>query len=91
MPIPINKFLGWKVYVETAAGVPVTDAEISINGEMPQHGHGLPTKPRVTRNLGDGVYEIEGMKFQMPGWWVINLTVSSGGISDRVSFNLMLE
>ncbi len=91
MPVPINKFHGWKVYVETADGKPVTDATIAIDGEMPQHGHGLPTKPRVARNLGGGVYEIEGMKFQMPGWWVVNLTVSSGGVSDRASFNLMLE
>lgn len=91
MPIPINTFHGWKVYVETAAGKPVTDAEIAIDGDMPQHGHGLPTKPRVARNLGGGVYEIEGMKFQMPGWWEVNLTVTSGGVSDRVGFNLMLE
>lgn len=91
MPVPINKFHGWKVYVETAAGTPVTDAAIAIDGEMPQHGHGLPTKPRVARNLGGGVYEIEGMKFQMPGWWVVNLTISSGGASDQVSFNLMLK
>lgn len=91
MPIPINKFHGWKVYVETAKGTPVTDAEIAIDGDMPQHGHGLPTKPRVARNLGGGVYEIEGMKFQMPGWWEVNFTISSGGVSDPVSFNLMLE
>lgn len=91
MPIPINKVHGWRIYVETADGTPVSDAEISIGGDMPEHGHGMPTKPRVAKNLGGGVYEIEGMKFQMPGWWVVNLTISSGGTTDKVNFNLKIK
>lgn len=90
MPVPINKVHGWRVYVETADGKPVTDAELSFGGDMPEHGHGMPTQPRA-RNLGGGVYEIEGVKFQMPGWWVVNLTISSGGVRDRATFNLMLK
>jgi hypothetical protein len=31
------------------------------------------------------------MKFQMPGWWVVNFTISSGGVEDRVTFNLQLR
>jgi len=91
MPVPINRVHGWKVYVETADGKPVTDAEIAISGDMPQHGHGMPTQPRVARNLGGGVYEIEGMKFQMPGWWEVKLNIDAKGASDTVTFNLMLE
>lgn len=90
-PSPINKVHGWMLYVETADGAPVTDAEITISGDMPEHGHGLPTRPRVTRHLGGGVYAVEGMKFQMPGWWVVKFTISSGGVQDRVSFNLQLK
>jgi hypothetical protein len=90
-PSPINKLHGWMLYVETADGAPVTDAKITISGDMPEHGHGLPTKPRVARNLGGGVYDVEGMKFQMPGWWVVNFTISSGGVEDRVTFNMMLK
>lgn len=90
-PVPTNKVHGWMLYVETADGVPVTDAEIIISGDMPEHGHGLPTKPRVTRHLGGGVYAVEGMKFQMPGWWVVNFIISSGGVEDKVTFNLQLR
>jgi hypothetical protein len=57
---------------------------------MPQHGHGLPTRPRVTRNLGGGVYEIEGVRFNMGGWWEFKLAISAPGGSDRVTFNLAL-
>lgn len=91
MPVPINKVHGWKLYIESTDGMPVTDAVITIDGDMPEHGHGLPTAPRVKRNLGEGIYELEGMKFQMPGWWVVKFTVSSGEKKDQVTFNLMLQ
>jgi hypothetical protein len=90
-PVPVGEVHGWRLIIETAAGAPVTDAEISIDGDMPEHGHGLPTKPRVARNLGGGVYAVEGMKFQMPGWWVVHFKISSGGVEDTVTFNLMLR
>src|SRR5687768_15636540 len=32
--------------VDAEKGEPVTAAEITIDGGMPQHGHGLPTRPR---------------------------------------------
>ena len=37
-----------RVAIADAAGEPVDDATIGIDGGMPQHGHGLPTRPRVT-------------------------------------------
>jgi hypothetical protein len=58
---------------------------------MPEHGHGLPTRPRVTTYLGNGDYLVEGMKFQMTGWWVIDVDVLVNGESDRVRFNLLLK
>jgi hypothetical protein len=57
---------------------------------MPQHGHGLPTQPLVTAYLGDGTYLVEGMKFQMGGWWVVDFTIEANGQSDTVRFNLSL-
>jgi hypothetical protein len=59
---------------------------------MPQHGHGLPTQPQVTRELGDGRYLLEGMKFSMPGWSDLKLQVrSTDGQADRVTFNKLIE
>jgi hypothetical protein len=58
---------------------------------MPQHGHGLPTKPRVTRALGNGDHLVEGMKFNMGGWWVVKFRVASSAAgADSVVFNLSL-
>src|SRR3954469_16553633 len=63
---------------------------ISIHGGMPQHGHGLPTRPRVTGNLGDGIYEIEGVRFNMGGWWEFKVAITGSRGADTVIFNLDL-
>lgn len=57
---------------------------------MPQHGHGLPTAPAVIEALGDGRFLIEGMKFNMPGWWVLDLVIDGPDGHDTVTFNLVL-
>jgi hypothetical protein len=89
--VPINRLHTWTLHVETPDGLAIDDAQITVDGDMPQHGHGLPTRPLVTRSLGNGDYLVEGMKFQMGGWWVIDFDITAGGQTDRVSFNLMLK
>lgn len=77
-----------RVSVRDAGGRPLEEARISIDGGMPQHGHGLPTRPRVTRSLGDGIYEIEGVRFNMGGWWELKLAIAGSSGADTVTFNL---
>lgn len=79
-----------RVAIADAAGLPVDDAVIQVDGGMPQHGHGLPTRPRVTRALGNGLYEIEGVRFNMGGWWELTLAIDAAAGSDVVTFNLAL-
>jgi hypothetical protein len=79
-----------RVTVRDAEGRAIDEAQISIDGGMPQHGHGLPTRPRVTRNLGDGIYEIEGVRFNMGGWWEFKLVIAGSRGADTVTFNLDL-
>jgi YtkA-like len=90
-PIPINQIHAWTIHVETADGQPVEQADIGIDGGMPQHGHGLPTQPEVTQDLGSGDYLVEGMKFNMPGWWTVTFRITANDQSDTVTFNLVLE
>lgn len=90
-PIAINEIHNWTLHVETADGQPVEDAEITVDGGMPQHDHGMPTAPQVTQDLGNGDYLAEGMKFQMNGWWEIKFVIESAGQSDGVTFNLLLQ
>ena len=90
-PVVINETHAWTVHIETAEGSPVTDAEIAIEGAMPEHNHGFPTAPRVTENLGEGDYLLEGMRFNMAGVWVLTLEISSGDQSDSVTFEFELQ
>jgi hypothetical protein len=89
-PVPVGRMHAWTLHVARSDGTPVTDASIAVDGDMPQHGHGLPTRPRVTRHLGNGDYLLEGVKFQMGGWWVMDFDITAGGRTERVRFNLQL-
>ena len=90
-PVVINETHVWTLHIETADGSPVTDADIAIDGGMPEHSHGFPTAPRVTENLGEGDYLLEGMRFNMGGVWVLTLEISSGDQSDKVTFTVELK
>jgi hypothetical protein len=79
-----------RVTVVDRSGRAIDGATLTIDGGMPQHGHGLPTRPRVTQYLGDGTYEIEGVRFNMGGWWEFKVVVASDGTTDTVTFNLDL-
>ena len=89
-PPAINQIHAWQVRLRSPDGRPVTRAHIGVDGGMPQHGHGLPTRPQVTRELADGTYLLEGMKFSMPGWWEIKLTIAAADGTDKVTFNRMV-
>ena len=89
-PIPQGRLHSWTFHLETASGSPVDSASITVDGGMPQHGHGLPTKPVVTRHLGNGDHVVDGMKFNMGGWWVVKFRVSSSAGADSLVFNIKL-
>jgi hypothetical protein len=90
-PIPINTLHSWTLHVETPDGKPIENAMITLHGDMPQHGHGMPTTPVVSSYLGQGNYAVDGMKFQMAGWWVVDFDLTAGDMTDQVRFNLLLK
>lgn len=89
-PVTVGTLHGWIITVKDQSGRPVEGADFTIEGGMPQHGHGLPTMPQVTRRLGEGRYYLYGVKFTMSGWWVLDLSVKASSGTDRVAFNIML-
>jgi hypothetical protein len=90
-PIAINKMHAWEIRLRSPSGAPVSGARISVGGGMPQHGHGFPTQPKVTKELGDGRYLLEGMKFSMPGWWELKLKVDAASGADEITFNTIIS
>ena len=90
-PAAINQLHSWRVLLASPAGAPIAQAHITVDGGMPQHGHGLPTRPQVTQELPGGLYLIEGMKFSMTGWWEIKLAIDSPEGADKVTFNTVVS
>jgi hypothetical protein len=86
----INQMHSWQVKLATADGNPVHGATFRVDGGMPQHGHGLPTQPRVTRELAEGTYQLDGMKFSMTGWWEVKLAIDGPAGADKVTFNTVV-
>ncbi len=90
-PIRINTLHAWIVEIRDRKGNPVKGARITVTGDMPEHGHGMPTEPQMVEELPEGKYIIDGMKFQMPGWWVIKLHIHSSIGMDTVTFQLDIQ
>ena len=86
--IRINKIHSWELTVKDVNGQPVNNAKVTVVADMPEHGHGLPTQPEISGTGMEGLYRVDGMKFTMPGWWVVTVHVMAEGVHDNVSFNL---
>lgn len=89
-PIPVGAMHTWTVTVTEPDGRPAEGIAIGIDGGMPQHGHGLPTAPKVTADLANGAHRIEGMKFSMTGWWTLTVAIDGPEGADTATFNLVL-
>ena len=86
---PVNRLHRWHLRLRDADGEPVSGASVDVDGDMPAHGHGLPTQP-IVRELGGGRYDVEGMQFQMGGAWYVRFRIAAAPGEDaaRVDFRL---
>lgn len=89
-PLKVGALQSARITIRDREGAPVRGAAITIDGGMPQHGHGLPTRPRVTREAGEGGYLVDGLRFNMGGWWELRFTVSRATVADTLTFNVRL-
>jgi hypothetical protein len=91
-PIPFNKLFSLRVRVleNTPIRSPAKDVQVVADAAMPEHGHGMNTKP-TTRLLRPGEFMIEGMLFHMPGQWEIYIDVTRDGVTERARFPVTLE
>ena len=89
-PVQINRMHAWDLVLRHADGTPVTGARITVDGGMPAHDHGLPTRPRVSETADPGRYLLEGLRFHMHGEWRLSLRIEAGGARDVVDWRLQL-
>ncbi|MDH5407159.1 MAG: FixH family protein [Gammaproteobacteria bacterium] len=91
VPIPLKRIHSWILKIEDKSGEPVSQAKLFVNGGMPAHRHGFPTKPVIKKYLGNGEYLVEGIKFTMPGFWEMRFTMNVNRQRERAIFKITLH
>jgi len=88
--LAINRMHSWILHIEDEDGFEIEGAIVDVDGGMPEHDHGLPTKPRVTEELGGGDYRLDGMRFHMSGYWeiVVSITTDAGHFDVTIPLQL---
>ncbi|WP_020394838.1 FixH family protein [Thiolinea disciformis] len=86
----VGEFQDCRVRLMEINGKPLIKAEIAVDGGMPAHGHGLPTAPQVTLVNDQGVYKIEGLKFNMTGAWLLGFMIKTPEQQDKVVFDFVI-
>lgn len=90
--VQLNDYHDWVLIVrDSKSNEPVTPLRVNVGGGMPLHGHGLPSQPQIGKHLGDGRYEVKGVKFNMNGVWSLAFDLDSKSMSDKVNFELMID
>lgn len=85
----VGAFQECELRLQSSETIPA-DLMIAVDGGMPAHGHGLPTEPKATPSDKPGVYRIEGLKYSMPGEWLLGFLLQSGSNQDKVVFKFTL-
>ncbi len=92
-PLPLSTLFEIEATLTDAKGAPVEDAKVRIDARMPQHGHGMATRPEDDEGVCDaagacthpgGVYRTRGMKFHMPGEWSLRFDVDGPAGTDHL-------
>ena len=91
-PIPLNRSFELELTVRGAGGggPPVDGLDLRVSGWMPDHGHGMNRRPRVTPQ-GGGRYLVRGMLLHMPGHWEIYVELVDDDQAERARFDVLLR
>jgi hypothetical protein len=88
--LTLGDAMTWTFAMTDADGNAIDTGDLRVDGGMPLHGHGLPSAPAAPRPVGDGRYEVDGIQFSMPGWWVITLHRATPLGDDTATFNFTM-
>lgn len=75
-PPSVGTFQECRLQVDSPQALPA-DLIIAVDGGMPSHGHGLPTAPQAVPTDKPGEFRIDGLKYSMPGEWVLGFWLHS--------------
>jgi cytochrome c peroxidase len=90
-PVPIGRIHNWILHAETLDGDEFQPTQFAVEGGMAGHGHGFPTQPQITRVLGQGDFLVSGVKFNMPGAWLLKIGLAGPAGWDTATFELSID
>jgi hypothetical protein len=87
-PIPVGRHFSLEAAVCARSGPAPTD--LRVDAHMPEHRHGMNYRASVAPR-GDGRFAVEGLLFHMPGRWRLVFDVASGGQTERLVKDVIVE
>ena len=86
--VPLNEIFDLTATIEPSS----EKQTISIDAAMPSHKHGMNVTPEMSSDVsGDLVKAFaQGMKFHMPGYWEIYVTIGDGDSQEKATFSVMV-
>lgn len=84
-----NQHFSIEVLVEPGTGA-AAPSSVTVDADMPSHGHGMNTKPETTPEGGPR-YRAKGMLFHMAGEWSIMVEVAADAARERAFFPVSIE
>ena len=86
--LEINRIHSWHLTVTDTDRKLLGNLEIEVDGGMPEHDHGMPTRPQVVASKTAGHYRVDGVRFHMPGRWEIRISIFDGQRRDFVTIGI---
>jgi hypothetical protein len=83
---PLKGANSWTVMLSDPSGDPITAANVTVTGWMPQHRHGLNAVP-LTKELDGGRYQIQPIILYMPQLWELDVIVTQNDEPESVTFS----
>ena len=81
----------WKLIVTDKAGAPISDAEVTVTGTMPDHQHGWPTPPTITKGADGMTFDFAQLNLSMAGVWTVTFEVKMKSVDGTITTEATLD
>jgi|CXWL01.1.fsa_nt_gi probable HAF family extracellular repeat protein len=90
--LPLNEpFNLWVRVLDAGSRQPLTGRiELTVDAQMPAHGHGMTTRPLVIPG-GDGSFLVRGLQLHMVGDWRLDVDITRDGTTERAEVPVALD
>ncbi len=86
LPTPRRRFT-IELKLESLRSPAETPRAVTVDAQMPEHGHGMNVAPLVTVERG-GAVSADGMLFHMTGRWEVDVDIDDGNTVERAQWNI---